>query len=60
MMPNVPAPRRIALMEATMAADLADFRKQGAAVTAFYDQLTPAQQRIFDRETLPPAGASRP
>lgn len=53
LMPLAPAPRRIALMEAAMAADLADFRRQGAAVTAFYDQLTPDQQRTFDRETLP-------
>jgi hypothetical protein len=55
LMPMVPAPRRIALMEASMERDLADFRREGAAVTAFYDQLTPDQQRTFDRETLPAA-----
>jgi hypothetical protein len=55
LIPLVPAPRRIALMEATMASDLADFRRQGEAVTAFYNQLTPEQQRTFDRETVPAA-----
>ena len=58
LMPSVPAPRRIALMEATMASDLADFRRQGQAVVAFYDQLDPDQQRIFDRETMPGAEAA--
>jgi hypothetical protein len=53
LMPLVPAPRRIALMEATMTRDLDDFRRQGQAVVAFYNQLTPEQQRTFDRETLP-------
>jgi hypothetical protein len=53
LMPMAPAPRRIALMEAVMANDLEDFRRQGRAVVAFYDQLTPDQQRTFDRETLP-------
>jgi protein CpxP len=60
MMPSLPAPGRIALMAATMAQDLADFRREGAAVTAFYDQLTPEQQRVFDRETLPQAQGARP
>jgi hypothetical protein len=55
LMPMVPAPRRIALMEAAMESDLADFRREGAAVTAFYNLLTPDQQRTFDRETLPVA-----
>jgi len=55
MMPTLPTPRRIALMESTLAADAADLRREGAAVTAFYSQLTPAQQQIFDRETAPPS-----
>jgi hypothetical protein len=59
LMPAVPAPRRIALMEATMAGDLADFRRQGAAVVAFYDQLTAEQRQTFDRETLPGADGGR-
>jgi hypothetical protein len=57
LMPSVPTPRRIALMEAAMADDTADFRRQGAAVVAFYNQLTPEQQRTFDRDTVPNAQA---
>lgn len=57
LMPAVPTPRRIALIEAAMAQDAADFRRQGQAVVAFYGQLTPEQQATFDRETLPQAGA---
>ena len=53
LLPLVPTPRRIALIAATLAADEADFRRQGEAVNAFYAQLTPAQQRTFDAETLP-------
>jgi|SRR6185312_11973970 len=53
LLPLVPTPRRIALIEATMAQDAIDFRRQGEAVTAFYARLTPEQQRTFDRETLP-------
>ena len=53
LMPTLPTPRRIALMQSTLAADEADLRQQGAAVTEFYNQLTPTQQRIFDRDTLP-------
>jgi len=45
-------PRRIALIDATMDQDVADFRRKGEAVTAFYARLTPDQQVIFDRETL--------
>ena len=36
-----------------MAQDEADFRRQGVAVNAFYDKLTPEQQRTFDRDSLP-------
>ncbi len=59
MLGSITTPRRIALIAATMAADEADFRKQGAAVSAFYDQLTPAQQKTFDAETLPSRGTPR-
>jgi hypothetical protein len=59
MLPSLPTPRRIALIAATMDADAADFRKQGAAVTAFYSQLTPAQRRTFDAQTLPSRGSPR-
>ena len=53
LLPLVPTPRRIALIEATMAQDNLDFKRQGAAVAAFYAKLTPDQQKVFDRETLP-------
>lgn len=56
LMPQIQTPRRIALIEATMAADARDFHRQGQAVTAFYDQLTPPQQRTFDLDTLPKPG----
>lgn len=46
-------PRRIALIDATMQADIADMRRQGDAVAAFYATLSPDQQKIFDRETNP-------
>ena len=60
LLPLVPTPRRIALLQANMEQDQADFRRQGAAVIAFYDQLTPAQQRTFDLETAPGSSPSGP
>jgi hypothetical protein len=60
LLPSIPTPRRIALIEATMAQDAADFRRQGAAVTDFYARLTPEQQGVFDRETLPSDTSPRP
>ncbi|HEY3951137.1 Spy/CpxP family protein refolding chaperone [Phenylobacterium sp.] len=53
LLPMVPTPRRIALIEATMQQDDMDFRRQGEAVKAFYGKLTPEQQKVFDRDTLP-------
>ena len=53
LLPLVPTPRRIALIEATMAQDASDFRRQGVAVAAFYAALTLEQQKTFDRDTLP-------
>jgi hypothetical protein len=52
LMPTLTTPKRIALIDATMSADMADLRRQGVAVIAFYGQLTPDQQQIFDRQTL--------
>lgn len=59
LMPTLPTPRRLALMQATLAADLADMRRIGSAVLRFYEQLSPGQQQTFDRDTLPAAGANR-
>jgi hypothetical protein len=53
LLPQLPTPRRVALIDATMEQDLTDLRRQGNAVTAFYGHLTPDQQAIFDRQTLP-------
>ena len=53
MLPQLQTPRRLALIEAAMSQDLSDFRRQSQAVVAFYDRLTPAQQRTFDRELTP-------
>jgi hypothetical protein len=60
LLPMVPTPRRIALIEATMAQDASDFRRQGAAVNAFYDKLTVEQQKTFDRDTAPSQSDERP
>ena len=59
LMPQIPTPRRLALMDATMADELADFRRERAAVEAFYNRLTPDQQRTFDRDTAPQTAAAR-
>ena len=53
LLPQLPTPRRVALIDATMEQDLADLRRQGDATTAFYDKLTPDQQKVFDSQTLP-------
>ena len=58
MLPQIPTPRRLALMDATMSDELADFRRQSAAIQAFYGSLTPDQQRTFDRDTAPQAAAA--
>lgn len=60
LLPQLPTPRRVALIEATAAADNADLHRQGEAVKAFYAGLTPEQQRIFDRLTADLAQASGP
>ena len=57
MLPQLQTPRRLALMQATMADELGDFNRQSVAIDAFYGSLTPDQQRTFDRDTLPPQGA---
>jgi hypothetical protein len=59
LLPGLTTPRRIALIAATMAADEADFRKQGVAVNAFYLQLTLSQRRTFDDQTVPSQGTPR-
>lgn len=60
LLPLEPTPRRIALLSANIAADQAEFRRQSQAVMAFYNQLSPEQQRVFDRETAPQSGNPGP
>jgi hypothetical protein len=54
LLPQLATPRRLALLDATMTQDLTDFHRQSQAILAFYTRLSLAQQRTFDRETLPP------
>ncbi len=58
LLPQLPTPRRVALIDATVAADSADLHRQGEAVKAFYAGLSTEQQRIFDRLTADLAQAS--
>ena len=53
MLPQLATPRRLALIEAAMTQELADFHQQSQVINVFYARLTPSQQRTFDRETLP-------
>jgi hypothetical protein len=53
MLPTLRAPQRVDLGIAAMEADLATLRHRGEALKAFYATLTPLQQAVFDRETLP-------
>ena len=53
MMPKLHAPQRVDLSIAAMRAQLEAMERRGKALKAFYAALTPAQQTIFDRETLP-------
>jgi hypothetical protein len=56
MMPKLPTPRRIDLINAEMEQDMAVMRRQGEAVKAFYAQLSPQQQNTFDRVTAQAQG----
>ncbi|HUO22553.1 MAG TPA: Spy/CpxP family protein refolding chaperone [Caulobacteraceae bacterium] len=60
LLPQLQTPRRLALLDAAMSQDLADFRRQSEAIRAFYASLTPLQQRTFDAETAPGQGAETP
>ena len=55
LLPQLPTPRRIALIDAIMERDSADRLRQEAAVKVFYAQLTADQQRSFDLQTRPAA-----
>lgn len=53
-MAGLNAPGRVDLSVQMMRADLASLQRRGAALKLFYASLTPAQQEIFDRETMRP------
>ena len=55
LMPTLHAPQRVDLSIAAMEADLQTLKRKGAALKAFYAELTPAQQAIFDSKTAPHA-----
>jgi protein CpxP len=59
MLPQLQTPRRLALLDASMSQDLADFRHQSEAIRTFYGALTPAQQQTFDRDTAPGNGGDQ-
>ena len=56
MMATLRAPQRVDLATANLEADLDALKSRGAALKDFYGRLSPAQQLIFDRETLPRSG----
>ena len=53
LMPTLSTPRRIDLIEANLQADFDLMHRQGNATKHFYDALSPAQQRVFDIQTVP-------
>jgi protein CpxP len=53
MMATLRSPQRVDLSVSAAEADLQTLRERGAALKVFYADLTPAQQAIFDRRTLP-------
>jgi LTXXQ motif family protein len=53
-MPTLTAPQRVDLSINLMKADLESLERRGAALKGFYATLSPQQQSIFDRQTLPP------
>jgi LTXXQ motif family protein len=59
MMRTLHAPQRVDLAVSMLEDDLASLRTRGAALKAFYAALTPAQQLIFDRQTLQQPAAAR-
>jgi protein CpxP len=51
------APQRMDLSVDMAEGDLAELKRRGGALKDFYGALSPQQQSIFDRETLPPRQA---
>ena len=53
LLPHLTSPQRVELSIAAIEADMQTLRSRGAALKTFYATLSPGQQQIFDRETLP-------
>ena len=58
-LPQMTTPERIDWTTRQLEEDLADLRRQGPAVKAFYAQLTPDQKRTFDQVTAHPEADGR-
>ena len=56
-MDRLHAPERIDLAVQMMRTDLQQLERRADAMKALYATLSPEQKQMFDRETLPPAGA---
>jgi protein CpxP len=56
MMATLRSPQRVDLSISAAEADLQTLRERGAALKAFYAVLSPSQQAVFDRRTLPEQG----
>jgi periplasmic protein CpxP/Spy len=54
------APARLDRIGAALSAEITQFRRNADATRAFYDQLSPDQQRTFDQVTAPPQRGGRP
>jgi LTXXQ motif family protein len=53
-MPGLAGPQRMDLAISMAEENLAGMRRRGDALKTFYAMLSPQQQKIFDRDTLPP------
>ena len=56
-MATLAAPQRMDLAIGMAEGDLADLKRRGAAMKDLYGVLSPQQQGVFDRETMPPPQA---
>ncbi len=55
-LPGLTGPQRMDLAIGMAEDNLAGMRRRGDALKTFYGALSPDQQKIFDRDTLPPRG----
>lgn len=53
------APQRMDLVAAEMKQELLDLQRQAQALGTFYQALSPAQQAVFDAQTLPRENAQQ-